>query len=87
MLNNQQLLTNDMLSRLAALTPDGGCYLNEGDFREPDFQSVFYGATNYARLSQIKRKYDPDDLFYAITGVGSERWTKNDDGRLCQVSE
>lgn len=85
MLDSQRLLTDEMLPRLAALTPDGGCYLNEGDFREPNFQSVFYGKAKYARLKQIKEKYDPDDVFYALTGVGSERWTTGVGGRLCQV--
>lgn len=73
---------------LEALTPGGGAYINEADFQQPDFQTVLYGKDNYARLTAIKKKYDPDDLFYAVTGVGSERWYEDQDkgGRLCRVA-
>ncbi|KAK3114359.1 hypothetical protein LTR53_007396 [Teratosphaeriaceae sp. CCFEE 6253] len=81
MVANQHLMTDVFIPKLAALTPNGSCYLNEG---EPDFQEVFYG-TNYARLLRIKNKYDPHHMFWAITAVGSEWWTPKggDDGRLC----
>lgn len=69
---------------LADLIPDGGhSYLNEGDPFEPKWQEVFYGD-NYNRLQQIKKKYDPEDLLYARTAVGSEAWTEAIDGRLCR---
>jgi hypothetical protein len=47
---------------------------------------VLYGV-NYEALLNIKDKYDPDQIFYAITGVGSERWYEDKDkgGRLCRV--
>ncbi|KAF8159335.1 FAD-binding domain-containing protein [Crassisporium funariophilum] len=56
-------------------------YSNEADAFEADFRTTFYGP-NYARLSVIKRKYDPTDLFIVQAGVGSERWDK--DG-LCRA--
>jgi hypothetical protein len=59
----------------------GGAYSNEADVLEDDFQNVFYGSS-YARLSRIKSKYDPNDLFIVRTGVGSERW---DSYGLCRV--
>lgn len=77
-------MTNDLVARLAALTPGGGAYLNEADFRQPDFQEVFYGG-NYGALETVKNKYDPHDLFYATTAVGSEKWISHPDGRLCHV--
>ena len=83
---SQQLLTNDLLPRLENLTPGGGAYLNEGDPYQPDFQQVFYG-TNYERLLAIKAKYDPDDIFYAVTAVGSESWGTQADGRLCKITD
>ncbi|KAF8996673.1 FAD-binding domain-containing protein, partial [Hymenopellis radicata] len=43
------------------------------DSTEPNFQTTFYGP-NYAKLSAIKSKYDPADLFIVAGGVGSERW-------------
>ncbi|EMC98973.1 hypothetical protein BAUCODRAFT_65846 [Baudoinia panamericana UAMH 10762] len=85
MLANQQLMTDVLVPKLAALTPNGSCYLNEGDFRQPDFQDVFYGS-NYPKLLAIKNRYDPKHMFYATTAVGSEYWTPqaNGTGRLCR---
>ena len=79
-------MTNQFLRLLEEMTPNGGAYINEADFQQPDFQSVFYG-TNYARLRAIKRKYDPRDIFYAVTAVGSEDWYEDQSqgGRLCPV--
>jgi FAD/FMN-containing dehydrogenase len=53
------------------LTPGAGSYLNETDWFEPDWQSAFWGE-NYPRLLQIKRKYDPGNLFSCHHCVGSE---------------
>jgi hypothetical protein len=61
--------------------PNAGVYSNEADGSEPDFQSTFFGP-NYAKLSEIKTKYDPHDLFIVAAGVGSERW---DEWGLCRV--
>jgi hypothetical protein len=61
--------------------PVPAAYSNEADAFEVNWQSVFYGA-NYGRLSSIKAKYDPSDLFIVTTGVGSERW---DSYGLCRV--
>lgn len=80
----QDKVTHDLLPALEALLPNGGGYLNEADFQQQNFQHVFYGD-HYERLLQIKRKYDPYDLFYAKTGVGSESWEQQSDGRLCRM--
>ncbi|KAI4204971.1 MAG: hypothetical protein LQ350_000823 [Teloschistes chrysophthalmus] len=81
------LMTNQLIPMLADLTPNGGAYINEADFQQPDFQKVFYGD-NYPRLRAIKAKYDPNDIFYAITAVGSEGWYEDQGkgGRLCPVA-
>ncbi|KAJ7158098.1 FAD-binding domain-containing protein [Mycena filopes] len=42
--------------------PNAGAYSNEADVFEKDFQTTFFGP-NYAKLSAIKRRYDPEDLF------------------------
>ena len=57
-----------------------GAYSNEADAREPHFQAVFYG-TNYPRLLEVKRKYDPQSLFIVTAGVGSEGW---DESGICE---
>ncbi|KAI0205452.1 FAD-binding domain-containing protein [Astrocystis sublimbata] len=76
-------ITNDLVPELESLTPCGAAYLNEADFQQPHWQKVFYGA-HYSKLSHIKSKYDPKDLFYALGGVNSDRWTQELDGRLCK---
>lgn len=86
MIANANKMTDLLIPKLAALTPNGSCYLNEGDFQQPDFQSVFYGS-NYNRLLEIKNKYDPNHIFYAKTAVGSDYWEAHPaDGRLCKVN-
>ncbi|KAL5090402.1 hypothetical protein Trisim1_004303 [Trichoderma cf. simile WF8] len=44
-------------------------YLNEADPEEPDWQHVFFGK-HYAKLLQIKRKWDPDTLLNCKKCVG-----------------
>ncbi|KAG6828629.1 hypothetical protein H0H92_007221 [Tricholoma furcatifolium] len=61
--------------------PGAGSYTNEADAREVEFETTFYGP-NYAKLTAIKAKYDPTDLFIVAAGVGSERW---DAYGLCRV--
>ena len=51
-----------------------GSYVSESDFFESAWQESFWGA-NYHRLAAVKRKYDPEGLFFVHHGVGSERWT------------
>lgn len=58
--------------------------MNEADYNQPDWQEVFYGV-NYQRLLSIKKKYDPFDLFWGKTAVGSEGWELKNDGRLCKA--
>lgn len=79
-------MTDSLLPMVEAITPNGTAYLNECDFQQPNFQEVLYGV-NYPRLMQIKNKYDPDHIFYALQAVGSEKWYENKEmgGRLCRV--
>ncbi|KAI5920289.1 FAD-binding domain-containing protein [Camillea tinctor] len=84
MLSRQEQLTQTIMPQIEAATPGGGAYLNEANFQQPDWQETFYG-TNYPRLREIKDKYDPQSLLYAMTAVGSESWAAASDGRLCRV--
>ena len=79
----QDILTNSLIPQLDALAPGSGAYMNEGNFQQPDWQQDFFGS-NYDALRAIKNKYDPEDLFYALTTVGSDAWTVEADGRLCR---
>ncbi|KAK6005957.1 hypothetical protein QM012_006367 [Aureobasidium pullulans] len=80
---SQNYLIDVTVPALAALAPDGGAYLNEGNALQQDWKQSFYGS-NYERLLSVKNKYDPNDLFYALTAVGSEAWALANDGRLCK---
>jgi hypothetical protein len=76
-------MTNELLPQLERLTPGGAAYLNEGDFCQQYFQHVFYGD----KLTEIKRRYDPESIFYGLTAVGSEDWTVTTEGSLCRVDK
>lgn len=59
---------------LRAIAPQSGAYLNEADYFEPNWQTAFWGS-NYTKLLEIKKRYDPKGLFYCHHCVGSESWT------------
>ncbi|KAF1948736.1 FAD-binding domain-containing protein [Byssothecium circinans] len=77
-------MTYDKVPQLERLTPGGGTYINEGDFNNPNWKVDYFGA-NYPQLLAIKKKYDPNDLFYAIASVGNDVWKVAGDGRLCRA--
>ncbi|WP_191058106.1 FAD-dependent oxidoreductase, partial [Geminicoccus harenae] len=56
------------MAALKERIPTGGSYLAESDFFEPDWQQAFWGA-NHARLTEIKRRYDPDGMFTIHHGI------------------
>ena len=80
----EEQLTNSLIPKLTAVTPDSGTYMNEADFHLATWKQDFYGK-NYDKLRSIKAKYDPDNLFYAVTAVGSDAWNVADDGRMCRA--
>lgn len=60
---------------LKAITPNGGCYMNEGDWLEENWKQTFFGD-NYDRLLAVKNRHDPTGLFNCWKCVG---WTGYDD--------
>lgn len=52
---------------------------------QPNWRYNFCGV-NYPRLRSIKAKYDPKDLFYATTAVGSDEYEIDSRGALCVIS-
>ncbi|KAG6367111.1 hypothetical protein INS49_001293 [Diaporthe citri] len=78
------LITDVLQPAIEEVTPGMGTYINEGDFRQPNWKEVFYG-TNYDKLLSIKRIWDPEGLFYCGVAVGSDGWVVSEDGRLCKA--
>jgi FAD/FMN-containing dehydrogenase len=68
---------NQAMDALVKVVPNAGSYVSESDFFERDWQRSFWGA-NHPRLAAVKKKYDPEGLFFVHHGVGSEEWS--DDG-------
>ncbi|KAM0722339.1 hypothetical protein Q7P37_001780 [Cladosporium fusiforme] len=64
--DNLDLLTNVLAPKLDEMIPNGATYLNEADFRDPNWKKTFYGE-NYDRLEAIKDSYDPEHIFYGHT--------------------
>ncbi len=62
------------MSQLRALVPNPGSYVSESSYFENGWQQSYWGS-NYPRLAEIKRKYDPYGLFFVHNGVGSEQWS------------
>ena len=86
----KKLMTQEVVPKLKALDWDEktqkqtmGAYLNEADKEEENWQDSFWGE-NYERLSHIKKKWDPDGVFWCRPCVGSEEW---DSEGLCRKSD
>jgi FAD/FMN-containing dehydrogenase len=71
-------LATDELRKVA---PEPGSYVSESNYFNKNWQRAYFG-TNYPRLQAIKKKYDPDGLFFVHNGVGSEQWSTDGFTRL-----
>ena len=69
------------MNELRTVSAATGAYVSESNFFESDFQQAYWGA-NHQRLAAIKKKYDPDGLFFVHNGVGSEHWSPDGFTRL-----
>jgi FAD/FMN-containing dehydrogenase len=69
------------VNELRAVAGETGAYVSESNYFENAWQQAYWGS-NYPRLLEIKRKYDPDGLFIVHNGVGSEQWSADGFTRL-----
>ena len=68
---------NRATAELRRLAPNAGSYVSESNFFNARWSEAFWGR-HHPRLQAVKRKFDPEGLFFVHHGVGSEEWT--DDG-------
>jgi FAD/FMN-containing dehydrogenase len=61
-------------AELNKIAPNAGSYVSESNYFNRSWQAAYWGK-NYRRLQAIKKKYDPDGLFFVHHGVGSEEWS------------
>ncbi|KUI63017.1 6-hydroxy-D-nicotine oxidase [Cytospora mali] len=81
----QSILNVTYMTKMAEdlIGPGGGAYVHESNMFTQDWRSSFWGS-NYQRLLEIKKKYDPDMLLDCWKCIGFED-IKEDQTRLpCQ---
>jgi FAD/FMN-containing dehydrogenase len=69
------------MDELRKLAPNGGAYVSESNYFERAFGQAYWGS-NYTKLQAVKKKYDPDGLFFVHNGVGSDDWSADGFTRL-----
>ncbi|KAF7923210.1 uncharacterized protein EAE98_007915 [Botrytis deweyae] len=84
-IRDTQTQLNSWQETLRAITPGGGSYMNEATWDNPYWKNDYYGS-NYKSLLEVKKKYDPEFLFWANAAVGSDvNWKLNENGALCRI--
>jgi FAD/FMN-containing dehydrogenase len=68
-------------AELRNVVPNADSYVSESNFFAGGWQRSFWGS-NYPRLRAVKKKYDPEGLFFVHHGVGSEEWSADGFTRL-----
>jgi FAD/FMN-containing dehydrogenase len=66
---------------LLNVVPGTGSYLSESDYFDVDWKRSYWGP-NFDRLAAVKKRYDPDGLFFTHHGVGSDEWSADGFTRL-----
>ncbi len=64
------------VNELSKVLDERGSYVSESSFFEPGWQHSFWGI-NYTKLQAVKKRYDPDGLFFMHHGAGSEAWSQD----------
>jgi hypothetical protein len=61
----------EAMAAIRSVSSRSGSYVNETNFFEEEWQNSHWGG-HYPRLLEIKRRYDPDNVFSVHHGVGTE---------------
>lgn len=72
-------------AELRKIAPNAGSYVSESNYFNAAWQKAYWGE-NYSKLRAIKKKYDPEGLFFVHHGVGSEEWSGDGFTRLAKGS-
>lgn len=64
------------VNELRAIVAEDSAYVSESNFFQEKWQHAYWGS-NHARLVEVKKKYDPEGLFFVHNGVGSEEWSED----------
>ena len=72
-------------AELRKIAPDAGSYVSESNYFNASWQQAYWG-TNYPKLRAIKKRYDPEGLFFVHHGVGSEDWSSDGFTRVVKGS-
>jgi FAD/FMN-containing dehydrogenase len=72
---------HDAAQSLRVVAPRAGSYVSESSYFQQDWPRAYWGE-HYPALSEAKRKYDPDGLFFVHQGVGSQEWDREGFVRL-----
>ena len=70
-------------AELRKIASNAGSYVSESNYFNAVWQTAYWGG-NYPRLQAIKKKYDPDGLFFVHNGVGSEEWSRDGFTRIAR---
>jgi len=70
---------------LRDLAPESGAYANEAYPQESNWKQTFWGS-NYAKLSQLKSKYDPGMVFWVTPGINADLMEVRED-RVCKATK
>ncbi|KAI0891265.1 FAD-binding domain-containing protein [Annulohypoxylon nitens] len=80
----ENVLTNTQNDALEKAGPNGCAYVSEGNPYQPDWQQHFWGP-QYPMLLELRKKWDPNGVFYAVSTPGTEDWEVIEYGtRLCR---
>ncbi|KAJ0328545.1 hypothetical protein COL5a_004856 [Colletotrichum fioriniae] len=79
------LMVNTITEKFKQAGPNGLAYVNENYAFMKNWQDAFWGPI-YPKLASIKKKWDPNGVFFSWSTPGSEDWSVVDyANRLCKA--